>query len=68
MAEQYGSKILSARSVKRLSQQKVAAMYGITTATLVDIEYDRIEISENTCLGILAAIERLDAEAEQAAA
>ena len=69
MMTEYGSEILAERSRRRVTQQAVAEKAGIATATLVDIEYDRIAIAESTFKSILAAIREVEAEAnEQAAA
>ena len=53
----YGTAILSARSVRRLSQGDLAKRVGITVQTLIDIEYDRIEITEATYNRIVQALE-----------
>ena len=53
----YGQAILSKRSLLRLTQDDVAKAAGIMRSTLIDIEYERIEITENTYNKILAAMQ-----------
>jgi len=52
----YGETILAERSKCRLSQANLARRTGLLTGTLVDIEYNRIGIDEETFRHIMDAI------------
>lgn len=64
---EYGSTIRAERSRRRITQQELAEMAGLTRATIIDLEAGRFEISEATFVDLIGRIKGYD-RAETAAA
>lgn len=59
----YGMKIHNERRKRRISQANLAIEMGVARATLIEIEYDRMHVSEQTYKVAVAAMDKLDKKA-----
>jgi transcriptional regulator with XRE-family HTH domain len=53
-----GETILAERSKQRVTQNELARRLGLMTSTIVDIEYNRIGIDEETFQRIMDALNK----------